>query len=299
MNLRHLAAFLAVAEEGSFTRAARRLGMTQPSLSQQVKALEDRLGGPVIERLPRGIRLTPAGKALLPEARAAVRAADRGRAKARMALGLETGDVEVATLLSLTVGILPDAISRWHARFPDVAIRMIEYTHRTLLEEDVRSGVGDIALGPRPLAWTGPVEPTGYEELVIVLARSDPLADRRRVRLEDLADRRWILFQPGHGLTELVTAACRRAGFQPRPGVRTTQVQAATALAASGVGPAMVPDNVLPPSLDAAVLRLDPPVLRELAAYTRSEWTPLSSAFVDALRQRPWLRPPHGPAVLM
>lgn len=299
MNFRQLQAFLAVAEEGSFTRAARRLGVAQPSLSQQVRALEDRLGGALIERLPRGIRLTPAGKALLPEAQAAVRAVERGRAAARMALGLETGELEVATLLSLTVGILPDAIGRWHARFPDIAIRMIEYTHRSLLEEDVRTGVGDIALGPRPLGWAGPVEPLGFEELVVVLPPSDPLAGRRRVRLEALADRRWILFQPGHGLTEVVTAACRRAGFQPRVGVRTTQVQAATALAAAGLGPAMVPDNVLSPSLDAAVCRLDPPVLRELAAYTRSEWTPLSAAFLDALRGREWLRAPRGPAVLM
>jgi len=299
MNLRQLTSFLTVVEEGSFTKAARRLRIAQPSLSQQIRVLEERLGGPLIERLPRGIRLTAAGKALLPEAQAAVRAAERGRAAARMALGLETGELEVATLLSMTVGILPEAISRWHEQYPDIAIRMIEYTHRALLEDDVRNGVGDVALGPRPLAWTGPVEPLGYEELLVVLPRSDPLSSRRRLRLEELADRRWILFQPGHGLTEVVTAACRRAGFQPRVAVRTTQVEAATRLAAAGLGPAMVPDNVLSPSLDAAVVRLDPPVLRELAAYTRSGWTPLSAAFLDALRRRDWLRAPRGRAVLM
>ncbi|MER3409862.1 MAG: LysR family transcriptional regulator, partial [Thermoleophilia bacterium] len=189
MNLRQLSAFLAVVEEGSFTRAARRLGVAQPSLSQQIRSLEARLGGPLIERLPRGVRLTAAGRALLPEAQAAVRAADRARAAARRALGLETGELEVATLLSLTVGILPQAIGRWHERFPGIAIRMIEYTHRSLLEEDVRNGVGDIALGPRPRAWPGAVEPLGYEELVVVLPRSDPLANRGQVRLEALADR--------------------------------------------------------------------------------------------------------------
>ena len=298
MNLRQLTSFLSLVEEGSFTKAARRLRISQPSLSQQIRSLEADLGGELIERLPRGLRLTAAGKALLPEAQAAVRAADRAGAAARMALGLEAGELEVATLLSMTVGILPSAITRWHERYPDIEIRMIEYTHRSMLEDDVRAGVGDIALGPMPASWPGRVEPLGCEELVVVVSRSDPLAGRHKLQLEELADRRWILFQPGHGLTEVVAGACRRAGFQPRPAVRTTQVEAATRLAAAGLGPTMVPDNVLSPALDAAVLHLEPPVLRELAAYTRS-WTALSTAFVEALRQGDWSRQPPEPAVLV
>src|SRR6266540_3066213 len=103
MNLRQLSSFIALVDEGSFTKAARRLQISQPSL-----------GGCLIERLPRGIRLTPAGKALLPEAQAAVRAAERASIAAGMALGLEAGELEVATLLSMTVGILPQAVARWH-----------------------------------------------------------------------------------------------------------------------------------------------------------------------------------------
>src|SRR5919204_2950693 len=91
MNLRQLASFLSVVKEGSFTRAARRLRISQPSLSQQIRSLEADLGGALIERLPRGVRLTAAGKALLPEAQAAVRAAERAGAAARMALGLQAG----------------------------------------------------------------------------------------------------------------------------------------------------------------------------------------------------------------
>lgn len=299
MNLRQLSSFLSVVEEGSFTRAARRLRISQPSLSQQIRSLESDLGGELIERLPRGVRLTAAGKAFLPEAQTAVRAAERAGAAARMALGLQAGELEVATLLSMTVGILPLAITRWHERYPDIAIRMIEYTHRSPLEDDVRNGVGDIALGPTPASWPGRVELLGFEELVVVVPRSDPLAGKGLVRLEALADRGWILFQPGHGLTEVVSAACRRAGFQPRPAVRTTQVEAATRLAAAGLGPTMVPDNVLSTPLDAAILRPDPPILRELAVYTRGGWTPLSSAFVDALRAGDWIRRPSEHAVLV
>jgi DNA-binding transcriptional LysR family regulator len=290
MDLRRLTSFLAVVEEGSFTRAARRLGIAQPSLSQQIRTLETELGGPLLERLPRGVRLTPAGRALLPEAQTAVRAAERAGNAARMAFGLEAGELEVATLLSMAVGILPHAIARWILRYPGIAIRMREYTHRSRLEEDVRSGVGDIALGPVPESWNGPLERLGFEELVVVLPTSDPLAGEQTIPLGALADRHWILFQPGHGLTEVVDAACRRAGFQPRVAVRTTQVEAATRLAAAGLGPAMLPDNVVSPELGAAVVHLDPPVLRELAAYTRSEWSPLASAFLEALQESDWLR---------
>ena len=290
MDLRRLSSFLAVVEEGSFTRAARLLGITQPSLSQQIRTLESELGGPLLERLPRGIRLTPAGRALLPEAHAAVRAADRAGSAVRMALGLEAGELEVATLLSMAVGILPRTIATWNERHPGIAIRMREYTHRTLLEADVRAGVGDIALGPVPEDWKGPLELLGLEELVVVLPESDPLAGVRATPLAALADRQWILFQPGHGLTEVVEGACRRAGFQPQVAVRTTQVEAAVRLAAAGLGPAMVPDNVVSSDLEPTVVRLDPPVVRELAAYTRSEWSPLASAFLDVLQTADWQR---------
>src|SRR3712207_726834 len=106
-----------------------------------------------------------------------------------------------------------------------------EFTHRTLLEDAVRAGVGDLALGPTPLRWDGAVEPLGFEELVVVLPPADPLAARSRVPLSALADRRWVLFQPGHGLTDVVATACRAAGFEPRAAVRTTQVEAAARLA--------------------------------------------------------------------
>ncbi len=290
MDLRRLSSFLAVVDEGSFTRGARRLGISQPSLSQQIRLLEAELGGPLLERLPRGIRLTAAGRALLPEAQAAVRAAERAGTAARMALGLEAGELEVATLLSMAVGILPHAIARWVERYPDIAIRMREYTHRNRLEEDVRAGAGDIAIGPVPEQWGGAIERLGFEELVVVLPASDPLAGEASTPLEALADRHWILFQPGHGLTELVDAACLRAGFEPRVAVRTTQVEAATRLAAAGLGPAMVPDNVVSPDLEPTVVRLDPPVLRELAAYARGEWSGLGSAVLEALQSSEWAR---------
>src|SRR5918996_749749 len=236
MNLRQLVCFLAVAEEGSFTRGAERVGIAQPSLSQQIRGLETELGGLLIERLPRGIALTPAGRAFLPEARAAVQAAERAARSARSALGLDGGELAVATVRSVAIGILPTSLQRWHERNPGISVRLHEYRHRRLLEEDVRRGVGDVAVGPRPASWNGPLVSLGHERFVIVLSQTD-----------ELADREWVLFEPGFGLAEVVAAACGRAGFQPRASVRTAQSEAAARLAAAGLGPALVPDNIVPP----------------------------------------------------
>ena len=177
MNLRQLECFVAVAEEGSFTRAAERVGIAQPSLSQHIRALEEELNGAVVTRLPHGAALTPAGRSLLPEARAALRAVERAYRAPRAALALEAGELEIATVLSMAVGLLPGYIGAWHEQYPNVAIRLHEFRHRTLLEDAVEQGVADLAIGPHPVRpWSGPLEIVGWEEFVLVVAAADPLA---------------------------------------------------------------------------------------------------------------------------
>src|SRR5256714_13287564 len=166
MNLRQLHYFLAIADEGSFTRAAERLLVAQPSLSQQIKSLEQELGGPLLERLPKGVRLTAAGNAFVTDARAAVAYAERATRNARSALGLEAGELEVATVTSVAFGVLPPSFELWHARFPATTIVLREYQHRRALDDAVRAGAGDIAVGPRPAQPTGPVVSLGWEQFV-------------------------------------------------------------------------------------------------------------------------------------
>jgi DNA-binding transcriptional LysR family regulator len=290
MNIRQLACFVAVVEEGSFTRAARRIGITQPSLSQHIRALEADIDGAVLERLPSGVALTPAGRTLLPEARVAVRAVERGRRAARAALALEAGELEIATVLSMAVGLLPRHIRVWHERYPNVGIRLQEFKHRSLLEDAVLQGVADFAIGPLPLrAWEGPLEQVTWEEFVVVAPPEDPLAARRTIRLEELADREWVLYHPDHGLAGILEEACRRAGFSPRGTVRTSQAEGAARLASAGIGPALVPDNIIHSGIEGSVLRLVPRLIREVAVYGRTEWSRTAAAFVDVLRseQRP------------
>jgi DNA-binding transcriptional LysR family regulator len=299
MNLRQLHYLVAIADEGSFTRAAEQLLVAQPSLSQQIKSLERELGGLLLERLPTGVRLTAAGKAFLPEARAAVAHAERARRSARRALGLESGELEVATVTSVAFGVLPSAFERWHKRYPGTTITLREYAHRRALDDAVRLGVGDIAVGPRPPGWHGPVLELGWEEFVAVLPASDPLSrSKRPVALEELAERDWVLFGPEHGLSELIIETCARAGFAPRRTVQTGQVAAAAHLAAAGLGVTIIPNNVVPTGLNAAIRHLKPPLARQLVAFTRQDWSPLATAFLEVLRAQPWHRRPASATVV-
>src|SRR3954469_5513074 len=292
MNIRQLACFVAVVDEGSFTRAARAIGIAQPSLSQHIRALENELSGRLIERFPRGVALTPAGRVLLPEARAAVRAVERGRRGARSALALEAGELEIATVLSMAVGLLPRYIKIWHERFPDVGIRLHEFRHRSLLEDAVEQGVADFAIGPLPVRlWEGPLVELAWGEYVIVLPPADPLARRESIALEELADREWVLYHQDHGLAGILEETCRRAGLTPRGSVRTSQAEGAARLASAGLGPALVPDNIVLPGIEGAVLRLEPRLIRDVAAYARREWSRAPAALIDLIGTEQQLRP--------
>src|SRR5260370_23698284 len=284
MNFRQLACFVAVVDEGSFTRAARAIGIAQPSLSQHIRTLEEELNGRLLERLPRGVVLTPAGRVLLPEARAAVRALERAGRGARSALALEAGELEIATVLSMAVGLLPRYIKVWHERYPDVGIRLHEFRHRSLLEDAVEQGVADFAIGPLPVrAWEGPLAQIAWEEFVIVLPPDDPLAGRGAIALEELADREWVLYHQDHGLAGILEEVCRRAGFSPRGSVRTSQAEGAARLASAGLGPALVPDNIVLPGIEGSALRLNPRAIRKVAAYARPEWSSVARGFMRVL----------------
>jgi DNA-binding transcriptional LysR family regulator len=299
MTLRQLQYLVAIVDEGSFGRAALALYVSQPTLSHQVRALEHEIGGPLVERLPRGVRPTPTGEALLPGARAALAAADRARRSARMVLGLEAGELEIATVGTVALGLLPPVLRRWRARHRAPLVRLEEHRDGRVLAEAVAAGGAELAIGPRPAEWTGPLESLGWEELVVVLPPGDPLRERDEpVALGALADRDWVLFERDHALARLTDALCAAEGFSPRAAVRTAQIAAAPALAAAGLGPALVPVNIVAGPLRRTVRPLDPPRARELCAYTRSDWAPLARAFLELIAETPWpQRAPEAIAV--
>lgn len=299
MTLKQLRYLVAVAEEGSFTRAAERLFVSQPALSHQIKALETSVGGELLERLPHTVDLTPMGRAFLPHAIAAVNAAEEARHEARAVGELEAGLLRIGTLGSIALGVIPAAIRAWRLANPEVSFEVYEFLSVDQLADQMRLGVADVAVAPNPRGWDGPMRKLGVEELVVVLAVDDPLVQggRRNIALDRLADRPWTLYTADNGLAPVVAEACAAAGFQPRPAVRTHHTATAVQLAAAGLGPALVPENVIEPGFAGALLRPDPPVSRDLVAFTRADPSPLVDAFIAVLVEHAVIDP-RRPSIL-
>jgi DNA-binding transcriptional LysR family regulator len=299
MTLKQMEYLIAIVQEGSFTRAAERLFVSQPSLSHQIKALEASVGGELLERLPGAVRPTPMGRAFLPHAMAAVRAAEEARHEARTVGDLEGGQIRIGTLHSIALGVIPAAIRAWRLSAPEVSFELHEYLAIDELTEQMRLGVADVAVGPPPRGWDGPVRTLGWEELVVVVAVDDPLVQKRRstVRLEQLAERPWVLYSPDNGLSPVVLDACAKAGFTPRAAVRTHHAATAVQLAAAGLGPALVPENAVEPRFTGAMLRPHDPIARELVAFSRARPSRLVSAFSDVIAEYAVIDP-RRPSIL-
>lgn len=292
MTLRQLEYLLAVAQTGSFTVAADRLHVSQPTLSQQIRTLEAEIGGALLVRPPQPVRLTPTGRALIGDAQAAVTSAHRAVLAGRRAIRSVPQMLTLATVRSLAVAVLPATIERWHQLQPEVSIRLLEFANRRQVTEAVVEGRADLGIGPLPHEWHGARIELGWEQLILVLPMSDPLVQAGHdIALQALSGREWVLYDEGHGLGEQALAACRAAGFEPQSAVRTAQVEAAARLAAAGIGPALVPIKNVPSDLAQNVRGVDPPVSWRVWAYvTAPEVSGVAAAFAEVLVQGPWQR---------
>lgn len=294
MTLRQLEYLLAVAQAGSFVRAAAALRVSQPTLSQQIRALEAEVGGALLERSPRQVHLTPAGKAIIGDAQAAVTSARRAIRAARRAVQAVPEVLSLATVRSLAASTLPETIMRWHGSRPEVSIRIHELASRDLVAAAVREGHADLGVGPLPGDWAGARVELGWEQLVLVLPTRDPLSHAEQpIELGLLAQREWVLYRDRHSLGEQILAACRAAGYEPQCAVRTSQVEAAARLAAAGIGPSLVPVNNVPADLIPYVRGVEPPIAWRVWCYSTSRgFTGTAAAFADMLTEGPWQKEP-------
>jgi DNA-binding transcriptional LysR family regulator len=281
MQLRQLEYFIAICEAGSFSAAAIRLYVTQPSLSQQMRALEKELGAELLERGRHGITLTPAGRAFLPQAQRAVHAVADAQDCVRQVVEGRKGDVHVLTVRSVASGILPSSAARWHSLFPATVLRLHDFSHRRALEDAVKSGQGDLAVGPRPAAWEGPVVSVGYEEMLVI----GPVGYEAEAVAApaELAGADWVLYEPEQGMSEVVDWVTTHLGFTPRVVARTGQVSAALLFAVEGIGMAVVPANAVPLGWARHARRIGPGFYRELVAYSRKHPSQLAERYRDLL----------------
>ncbi|MGW1373799.1 LysR family transcriptional regulator [Streptomyces sp. NPDC002446] len=285
MSLRQMEYLVAVVEEESFTRAAEALHVTQSALSHQIKALEREVGGPLLERMSRGVRLTAMGRAYFPHAELAVRSARQARRAALAASGAQSGELHIATVHAQAIGVLPEVCARWAREHPGVRLVLHEYATTEELYEHMARGVADMALGPRPADWPGPVTVVGQERMVLVVPHGDPLAGRTSVRLAELADRPWVRcsLEPVVGGRRWLDLECERAGFTPRTAVRTQHSSTAVRMASAGVGVLLTAAHELR-GLDCASVPTDPPWSRDITVFSRVQLTGAAAEFTDLLR---------------
>lgn len=280
MRLRQLEYFAAICDQGSFTGAAQALFVAQPSLSQQIRELERELGTALLERSHHGVSLTPAGRAFLPHARAAVEAAEAGRREVSRVIDGVAGEIKVLTVGSVAANVLPSGLARWREQSPSTVLSLHDFTHRRDLEAAMRAGRGDVAVGPRPADWDGDVVSLGFEELVVV--GKGPF-DRDAVDGRTLEAADWIHFEAEQGMGDVVDWATWSLGITPRVVVRVGQVAAALGLAVEGVGLTIVPANAVPLGWSGNVRSPQPRLYRELVAYTRGAASASARGFIETL----------------
>jgi len=287
MDLRRLRYLVTVAEEGHITRAAERLGIQQPPLTRQIRALEEELGVILFQRLPRGMRVTEAGRVMVEEARAILERADRLPDTAARAARGEQGRLAVGyTSSGAFHPFVAQQIRAFRAASPGVQLALAEDGTPELvaaLEEErldaafVRSG-GTHGAGLR-------VEPLLAEPMVAALPTDHALAGAGEVALAALAEETFVFYRrpTGPGLHDAIVAACLRAGFSPMVGQEAPRMSSTLGLVAAGLGVSIVPASMQRMNVEGVVFipfKGDPGLAAPLLLVTRRrDRSPIVAAF--------------------
>jgi DNA-binding transcriptional LysR family regulator len=293
MELRHLRYFVAVAEEGHMTRGAERLGIQQPPLSQQIRALEAELDVQLFHRKPRGVELTPAGRAFFDEATAILTHVGQAVAATRRAARGETGRIGIGFTSSASFHpFVPRAIRAFREAHPLVALAL-EENGTTELVEALRAARIDAAFVRSPVGESADilVRPLLDEPMVAALPRGHRLsATGEPLPLAALAAEIFILYRRpvGPGLHDAIIAACDRAGFSPQIGQEAPRMLSTLSLVAAGLGVTVVPQSMSRLEAEGVAYRaLDPAA--ELSAplnlaYRRGEISAAVRRFISLVQ---------------
>ncbi|MFD5825413.1 LysR family transcriptional regulator [Lentzea sp. NPDC060358] len=275
MELRQLEYFVAVVEEGSFTRAAERVHVAQPGVSAQIRRLERELGHDLLDRSGRAVTVTDVGAAVLPLARAALGSVESARRTVEEMAGLVRGVVRVGMVVSCGIMDVPELLSSFHASFPGVEITLAEANSDELVASLV-DGLLDLALigyagrAPDGLAVRVLVD----EPLVAAVAAADPWCGRESATLDALLERGLISLPPGTGLRGALEEAC--GARRPRIAFEASAPPMVITLAQRGLGPAVLAESMVPADLHA--VRITDPVPSSRLAFAWRATGPHSPA---------------------
>jgi DNA-binding transcriptional LysR family regulator len=277
MELHQLEYLVAVAEEGSFTRAAQRVHVAQPGVSAQIGRLERELGQQLFDRAGRTVRLTEVGAAVLPYARAALGAVGGARLAVDELTGLLHGRVGIGMVTACSTTALFDLLAEFHRRHPAVEMSLSE-ANSDQLTDGLRDGRLDLALigvgGPSPAGLASKV--LLEERLVAAVRRDDPLAARASVTLRTLNARNLISLPRGTGLRTAIDEACAAAGLPARIAFEASAPGVLALLAARGLGVAILPASLARAhETELTAVEITRPVLR---ARIELAWRPAGPA---------------------
>ncbi|MDI9570507.1 MAG: LysR family transcriptional regulator [Pseudomonadota bacterium] len=259
MELRHLQYFVAVAEELHFGRAARRLNISQPPLSQQIRLLEEEIGVRLLNRTKRRVEITPAGAAFLAEARRILVASEEAVRQALRADKGEIGSLAVGFIGSANYSVLPPVIREFRRRFQEVELSLTEMNTSNQIEA-LRAGRIQVGfLRPPPGSAEGELAmlPVYREPLVVAMSRNHPLQGMEETPLRLLAKESFIMIprQRGPGYFDHLIALCQREGFSPHIVLEASQFHTIVGLVATELGIAVVPASMRRSRFEGVVFR--------------------------------------------
>jgi len=286
MELRQLRYFVVLAGELHFGRAAKRLALTQPPLSQAILNLERELGVRLFERTRRSVVLTHAGRAFLEEARRTLESAERAVAQAQRASRGEVGRLAVGFLANTAYTLLPLVLRDFARGFPEVTLDLRELTIPQQLEALRRENI-DVGLLRPPVADAEILADTILEEpFVLALPAGHALCALKRVPLQRLAEESFVMFPRTAGFVfhDLIMGFCLRAGFTPRVAQQVNQTHAVIGLVSAGLGVALVPASAQKIGLAGVAyrsLREATPLARVAIARRRADASPVVAAFLE------------------
>ncbi|HMV30743.1 MAG: LysR substrate-binding domain-containing protein [Gemmatimonadales bacterium] len=288
LELRHLRYFVAVAEELHFGRAARRLGIAQPPLSQQIQRLEQVVGVRLFERTSRRVQLTDGGTTLLSEARRVLAAATEALEATRRAGRGELGELRVAFAATVMFLALPAVIREFRGRFPGV--------HLDLREMPTGPQLAALKAGEIDIGFVREPQPDPELEIVTVMReplriavnKSHPLAARPTIAVRHLAEEPFVLFpeELAPGLYAQVLGLCRAAGFTPRVVEESRELYTSVSLVEAGIGVSILPASVEKLGWRGVRYRAIPSASAETriaAAWRRDRARPVVQAFMQVV----------------
>lgn len=246
MELRHLRYVVALAEELHFGRAAARLQMAQPPLSQQIRQLEQELGMRLFNRTQRSVSVTEAGAIFVEGARRTLEEADRTIHRARLAYHGQIGTLRVGVLGTATLSVLPDIIRAYRTRYPNVEL-VLDELHTATSVTALQARTIDVGFARSPVHADGLIgEVVHNEGMVVALPEGHRLCGQQIVRLQQLAEEPFILWPRGESpvMYDEVIACCQRAGFSPRVVQQASRMETMTGLVAAGMGVTLVMESV-------------------------------------------------------